>query len=167
MDDVKPIGLDETGFEVITKAVLKLLSEYPGLDGREILFEELEEESGIAFSADSGALVISETADILGGYTQVCRYPMFIIYRTNATRERQKLQIQTFLDTLGKWICQEHVEINGTSYRLTRLPELAQGRKITRITRLNSYGLDPTEAGVQDWLMPVTVEYTNEISPLW
>lgn len=166
-NEVKPIGLDSTGYEVLTKAILQLLEEYPGLDGREILFEELGEESGIAFSADSGALVMSETADILGGYTQSCQYPMYIVYRTTATREKQKLQIQTYLDTLGKWLCQEPVEIDGDVVRLIQFPDLAQGRKITRITRLNSYGLEPNNNGVQDWLMPVTVQYTNEIPPLW
>ncbi len=80
MDDApKPIGLDSTGYEVLTKAVLALLSEYGELVGREIYFEDISQ-SGIAFSADDGALIMSETPDILGGYTQTCQYPFYVVY---------------------------------------------------------------------------------------
>ena len=32
-------------------------------------------------------------------------------------------------------------------------------RKITKVTRDNSYGLEPQENGVQDWILPVSIEY--------
>lgn len=32
---------------------------------------------------------------------------------------------------------------------------------IKRITRDNSYGLEPQESGVQDWLLPLSVRYEN------
>lgn len=166
MDEPKPIGLDSTGYEVLTKAVLALLSEYGELVGREIYFEDISQ-SGIAFSANDGALVMTETPDILGGYTQVCQYPFYVVYRTTSTQERQKLQVQTFLDSLGKWLCKEPAEVNGEYIQLEKYPELSNGRKITRVTRVNSYGLEPNEEGVQDWLLPVIVQYTNEIPPKW
>ena len=167
MDDPKPIGLDATGYEVLTKAVLALMMEYSEIVGKEILFEEIGKESGIAFSADDGALIMTETPNILGGYTQTCQYPFYVVYRTTSTQERQKLQVQTFLDSMGKWLCMEPAEINGEIHTLKKYPELTQGRKITRVTRLNSYGLEPNNDGVQDWLLPVTVQYTNEIAPKW
>lgn len=166
MPDGKPIGLDSTGYEVLTRAVLALLSEYGELVGREIYFEDIDQ-SGVAFSADDGALIMSETPDILGGYAQVCRYPFYVVYRTTSTQESQKLNVQTFLDSLGKWLCMEPAEVNGEIHILKKYPELTQGRKITRITRLNSYGLEPKPNGVQDWLLPVTVQYTNIIAPKW
>lgn len=166
-DENKPIGVDATGYEVLTNAVLVLLNQYPGLGKREIFFEQLEETSGIAFSADSGSLVMSETKDILGGIKQECQYPFFLVYRTASTREYQKLGVQTFLDGIGKWICQEPVEIDGNTVRLKSYPKLSQGRTIKRVTRMNSYGLEPNADGVQDWLLPITVQYTNEIEPLW
>jgi hypothetical protein len=166
-EDIKPIGMDATGFEVLTKAILELLSQYPGLDGREVLFEELSETSGIAFSANNGALVMSEKQDILGGYTQKCQFPFYLIYRTASTKENQKLRVQTFLDSFGKWLCKEPAKVNGETVRLTSYPSLSRGRKITRITRMNSYGLEPNEDGVQDWILPVTVDYTNIIEPLF
>lgn len=165
MSEQRIIGYDVTGYEILTNAVLALLSEFPGLNGREILFEELGE-SGIAFSADNGALIITERRSITDHVTQTCQFPFFIVYRTTSTKEFQKLQVQSFFDSIGKWICKEPVEINGEQVRLKNYPQLSDGRKITKVTRSNSYGLEPNEDGVQDWLMPVTVEYTNEFD-MW
>lgn len=166
MDELKPIGADVSGFEILTNAVLELLSQFPGLNGREILFEELDKESGIAFSANNGALVMSERRSITDHVRQNCQYPFFIVYRTASTQEYQKLQVQAFFDAIGKWLCREPAVVNGETVRLTQYPALSDNRKITRITRSNSYGLEPNEDGVQDWLMPVTVEYTNEFD-MW
>lgn len=161
MSEVKPIGYDVSGYDILTKAVLSLLAQFPGLNGREILFEELDE-SGIAFSADNGSLVITERRSITDHVTQECQFPFFLVYRSTSTKEYQKLQVQTFFDSIGKWLCKEPVQIDGYEFHLAAYPNLSDGRKITRITRSNSYGLEPNEDGVQDWLMPVTVLYTNE-----
>ena len=165
MPDGKP-KVDATGQEVLTKAVVELLATYPGLNGREILFEELGKESGIAFFAGAQALVITEKKTITGRILQTCQYPFYVYYRTTSTQERQKISVQTFLDSLGKWLCQEPAEVNGEYIRLYEYPDLTQGRKITRVTRDNSAGTEPTEEGVQDWILPVTVQYTNEIEPI-
>ena len=84
------------------------------------------------------------------------------MYRIAATKEKPKINTQEFLDTFGKWLCKELVEIDGVSYRLNAYPELSKGRKITKLTRDNSYGLEPQDGGVQDWILPVLVEYKNE-----
>ena len=165
MADVKkPIGKDATGYEVLTAAMKDLLNQFPGLyEDEEIKYEELEDESGIAFSNNAGALVYSESNDIIGGVHQTCQYPFFVVYRSaSSARERQKMSIQEFLGSLGKWLCKEPAVIDGESYKLSTYPILASGRKITKITRDNSYGVEPQENGVQDWLLPVTVEYKNE-----
>lgn len=166
MEELKPIGSDVAGFQILTNAVLELLSDFPGLNGREILFEELQKDSGIMFSADNGALILSERRSITDHVMQKCQFPFYVVYRTASTQEYQKLQVQAFFDAIGKWICKEPVEINGESVRLFEWPKLSAGRRITRITRSNSYGLTPQENGVQDWLMPVNVEYTNEFD-MW
>ena len=42
----KVIGLDASGFDILTRAVKSLLNQYPGLeDGEVIKFEELGKES--------------------------------------------------------------------------------------------------------------------------
>lgn len=159
-DERKPIGKDASGYDVLTIAVKALLNQFPGLyENETIKFEELGEDSGIAFSADNGALIFSETEDVLGGVRQTCQYPFYIIYRTSSTKERQKMSIQEFLDTFGKWLCREPVVIDGSEERLSNYPTLSQGRKITKVTRDNSYGLEPQESGVQDWILPVSIEY--------
>ena len=159
-DERKPIGKDASGYDVLTIAVKALLNQFPGLyENETVKFEELGEDSGIAFSADNGALIFSETEDVLGGVRQTCQYPFYIIYRTSSTKERQKMSIQEFLDTFGKWLCREPVVIDGSEQRLSKYPTLSQGRKITKVTRDNSYGLDPQESGVQDWILPVSIEY--------
>ena len=163
MNEAKPIGVDASGYELLTKAVRDLLNQYPGLSEDDyISFEELEKDSGIAFSADNGALIMSETRSITDHIKQTCQFPFYIVYRTNAKQENLKINVQTFLDKIGKWICQEPVEINGKEYRLKTLPVLSGDRKITRITRQNSYGTEPDADGVQDWLLPVTVQYKYE-----
>ena len=107
-DERKPIGKDASGYDVLTIAVKALLNQFPGLyENETVKFEELGEDSGIAFSADNGALIFSETEDVLGGVRQTCQYPFYIIYRTSSTKERQKMSIQEFLDTFGKWLCRE------------------------------------------------------------
>ena len=134
----KPIGKDATGYEILTDAMKALLNQYPGLyENETIKFEELGKESGIAFSADNGALVYSEKEDVCGTMHQVCQYPFYVVYRTASDKERQKLSVQKFLDNLGKWICREPVVINGSETRLNVFPELSQGRVIKRITRIN------------------------------
>lgn len=159
-DERKPIGKDASGYDVLTIAVKALLNQFPGLyENETVKFEELGEDSGIAFSADNGALIFSETEDVLGGVRQTCQYPFYIIYRTSSTKERQKMSIQEFLDTFGKWLCREPVVIDGSEQRLSNYPTLSQGRKITKVTRDNSYGLEPQESGVQDWILPISIEY--------
>lgn len=161
-EDIKPIGADAAGYELLTKAVKDLLNQFPGLNGQRILFEELEEESGIAFSADAGALVMAERKSITDHVTQTCQFPILVVYRTSATREFQKLNVSAFLDTLGKWLCKEPVEIDGDFYKLQEYPVISDGRKITRINRNNSYGTVPNENKSQDWILPVSIQYTYE-----
>lgn len=162
-DKQKPIGWDFTGCEVMADVVRVLLNQFPGLDdGESIGFENLKKDSGIVFSADNGALIYAEKEDVCGGVVQQCRYPFFVVYRTAASDEKQKLRIQQFLDALGKWMCKEPVTYGGTSFKLKGYPVLASGRTIKRIIRGNSYGLEPDDSGVQDWLLPVTIEYENE-----
>lgn len=163
-NEQKPIGKDATGYQVLTEAMKDLLNRFPGLyEGEEVKYEELGEDSGIAFSNDAGALVYTEREDVIGGVHQTCQYPFFIVYRAaSSAKERQKMSIQEFLDAFGKWLCREPTVIEDETYKLDGYPKLAGTRQIKKITRDNSYGTEPQENGVQDWLLPVTVQYTND-----
>lgn len=158
----EPIGQDHDGFEEITRAVKELLNSFPGLhDGEEVKFEELDAGNGIAFSNNSGALVYNEKRSITGIIHQECRYPFFLVFRTNSSMERQKLVAQQFLDVFGKWLCREP-NIYERNTVPVDYPNLTNKRMITRITRDNLYAQDPQKDGTQDWILPVTVEYTNK-----
>lgn len=162
MTEQKPISLDGSGFDVLTEAVLELLNQYPGLAGRYISYASLSKDGGISVEPESGALVYTEQTDILGGVVQECQFPFFVVYRIAATNENQKLSISEFLDTIGAWICKEPITVGRTAHQLNNYPELTGGRKITGVTRFNSYALEPNENGTQDWVLPVTVKYIHE-----
>lgn len=165
-DAVKPIGADTAGFESLNRAMLALLSGYPGLGDRELVFETLEEGvSGIAIGTNSGAMIISSRESITGRIRQTCQFPFFVIYRSPADRESDKLRVADFLDTFGLWLTRHPVILDGEEHRLADYPELTGGRKIKDFTIFNSYGIEPTEDGYQDWYLPVTVNYTNEYDP--
>ena len=150
----KVIGIDSTGTELLTNAMKTLLNQYPAAD-EPIRFEQLDENGGIAMSADNGAMILSEKVSITGKVSQKCTYPFYVVYRVSGTAERQKLTAQTFLDGIGRWIC-------GELANKPTLPQLSGGRTIKRIARANSYGVAPNSNHVQDWLLPITVQYTNE-----
>lgn len=160
-EEKKPIKEDTGGIESMVPAVKILLNQYPGLlPGEEVKFEELEETSGIAFINNSGALVYNETTDVTGGVEQKCQYLFILIYRMQSSRERQKLIAQQFLDTFGKWLCREP-NVYERGGEPVEYPVLTDGRKIIRLKRDLISATDPTDKGVQDWMLPVTVEYMN------
>lgn len=166
MNEVKPISQDGVGDEILKSAVLTLLNEYPALNGRKITFSGLEEDGGISMEPESGALVYTERKFIDGSVKHECQFPFYVVYRTGATTEYLKMNVNEFLDTLGAWICKEPITIDDTSYHLTEYPKLTGGRKITTVTRFNSYALEPNQNNTQDWVIPITVNYTHEFT-LW
>lgn len=166
MEELKPIGTDGTGFEILKDAVLTLLNQFPGLEGREITFSGLMEDGGISMEPDSGTLIFKEKKDITGGVHRECQFPFFVVYRSGAASPYLKLSTAEFLDTLGAWICREPVTIDDTAHQLTQYPKLTGGRSIVNVTRFNSYALEPNQNKTQDWIIPITVHYTHEFT-MW
>lgn len=163
MADVRPLGADASGYEILTEAVRSMLNQFPGLEtGEKVFFEQLGKDYGIAFFNNAGAVIYGESEDIIGGVHQTCQYPFLVIYRSTSTRENAKLDIVEFLEQMGKWLCKERVNINGTDARIIEYPALSDGWEIKKITRENAYGAQPGENGEQDWVLPVTVEYTHD-----
>lgn len=166
MEQPKPISLDGEGFNILKDAVVALLNDFPGLEGREITFSGLTEDGGISMEPESGALIYAEKTDIIGTVYQECQFPFYVVYRTDATNEFIKRGIVDFLDALGAWICMEPVMVRGMPYQLKEYPQLTGRRKITSVGRFNSYALEPNANNTQDWLIPITVKYTHEFT-LW
>lgn len=166
MEKLKPLGLDGAGFHILKEAVLALLNQFPGLEGREITFSGLTEESGISMEPDSGTLIFKEKKDITGGVHRECQFPFFVVYRSGAASPFLKMSTAEFLDTLGAWICREPVTIDDATVQLAEYPKLTGGRSITNVTRFNSYALEPNQNKTQDWIIPITVHYTHEFT-MW
>lgn len=166
MKEAKPISQDGQGFDILKEAVLDLLNQYPALDGRTVAYGTLEEDSGISLEPESGALIYSENTNIIGDVTRKCQFPFFVVYRSGASSEYLKMNVTEFLDKLGAWLCKEPVQIGDSSYQLKEYPGLTMDRKITKVTRFNSYALEPNQNNTQDWVLPVTVEYTHEFT-IW
>ena len=166
MEQPKPLGLDGAGYDVLKNAVLNLLNQFPGLDGREILFSGLTEDGGISMEPDSGSLIYNEQKDILGGVHRECQFPFFVVYRSGASNSYLKMSTVEFLDTLGAWMCREPIAMDDNIYQLTEYPKLTGGRSIKNVTRFNSYALEPNQTKTQDWVVPITVHYTHEFS-MW
>ena len=162
----KEIRYDLNGIPVVTDALISLLNDYPGLDGKTITFSNLKEDDGISMEPENGALIYVEKKDIIGNVYQECQFPFFLVRRSNAGSSFLKKEVNEFLDTIAAWVCKEPVIILATLYQLTEYPKLTGGRKITGVTRFNSYALEPNSNGTQDWVVPITVKYTHEFT-LW
>lgn len=166
MNEPKPISQDGEGYDILKDAILALLNDYPGLGGKTITFSNLKEDDGISMEPENGALIYVEKKDIIGNVYQECQFPFFLVRRSNAGSSFLKKEVNEFLDTIAAWICREPVIINQDLYQLTEYPKLTGGRKITGVTRFNSYALEPNSNGTQDWVVPITVKYTHEFT-LW
>lgn len=156
--------IDIDGSEAVSKVLLSLLNEFPGLDGKSILFSTLSETSGIGFFPTSGAALLSNTEDITGHVKQVCLYPFNVVYRAAPKSEAHRLKIKEFLDGLGRWLEQQPISIGGVEYRLTEYPALSSGNRVVKsISRTNPGHLNAAyQDGIEDWLISATLRYENE-----
>ena len=160
----KQVKYDVDGYEAVTSALRELLNQYPGLErGEEITFSVLEETSGIGMFPVSGAVVETEKRSVTGKVTEVCLYPFYIIYRASGLNENRKARVKEWLDTLGKWLEQKKVLIDGEEYTLSELPPLTDGRKFLSISRQTPAYLDNTnEDKTEDWAIYISARYQYE-----
>ena len=155
------IKYDVEGYDVLTSALLELLNSYPGKE-EDIGFSTLSEDGGIAMFPVSGAVVETETEDVVGNINQVCLYPFFVIYRASGLSENSKVAAKEWLDNLGAWLEKQPVTINGSEYWLDEYPPLTKGRKILSVERQSPGYLDKTnENGAEDWAIYISARYEN------
>ena len=164
MGNEKIVKYDIDGYEKVTTALTELLNQYPALDsGEEITFSVLEETSGIGMFPVSGAVVETEKRSVTGKVTEVCLYPFYIIYRASGLNENRKARVKEWLDTLGKWLEQKKVLIDGEEYTLSELPPLTEGRKFLSIERQTPAYLENTnEDKTEDWAIYISARYQYE-----
>lgn len=164
MAEQKQIKYDIDGYEAVTSALRELLNQYPGLSaGDEITFSTLGEDSGKAMFPTSGAVIETEKQSVTGKVTEVCLYPLYVIYRAGRLNENNKAKIKEWLDNLGKWLEQKKVLIDGTEYQLTELPPLTDGRKFLSISRQTPSYLDTVnENKSENWAIYISARYQYE-----
>ena len=164
MGNEKIVKYDIDGYEKVTTALTELLNQYPALDSREeITFSVLEETSGVGMFPVSGAVVETEKTTITGKVTKVCLYPFYVVYRASGLNESRKARVKEWLDTLGKWLEQQKVVIDGEEYVLSELPPLTDGRKFLSIERQTPAYLDNTnEDKTEDWAIYISARYQYE-----
>lgn len=157
--------IDIDGSEAVSKVLLELLNIFPGLSEKQrILFSTLSESSGIGFFPTTGAALQSDKEDVTGHVTQVCLYPFSVVYRAAPKSEAQRMRIKEYLDTLGKWLEQQPVLLNGKEYRLEAYPALASGNRIIKtITRTSPAYINAAyQDGIEDWIIAARLSYENE-----
>lgn len=157
--------IDIDGSKAVSKVLLELLNTFPGLSEKQrILFSTLSESSGIGFFPTTGAALQSDKEDVTGHVTQVCLYPFSVVYRAAPKSEAQRMRIKEYLDTLGKWLEQQPVFLNGKEYRLEAYPALASGNRIIKtITRTSPAYINAAyQDGIEDWIIAARLSYENE-----
>lgn len=162
-ENEKQVRYDLDGYELVTTALRELVNQYPRLsEGDEIAFSTLEAESGKAMFPITGAIIETESKDILGGVTQVCLYPFFVVYRASGLSESRKAAVKEWLDDLGRWLEKQSINIDGESYQLTQYPELQGRRRFLTIQRQTPAYLDTVSEQVEDWAIYISARYQNE-----
>lgn len=158
----KEIKTDVEGYEIITNALLDLINSYPELvkENIQVDFSTLKEDSGFSMFPQPSAVVIEEIENICGDVEQTCQYPFHLVFRVNTKAETRKIKTKDLLDNLGKWLEKQPVTEN--QHKLTDYPILTHGRKITKINRITTAGLDSvSEKGVEDWVIGISLNYIN------
>lgn len=157
--------IDVDGTDAVSKVILTLLNEFPGLNqSQHILFATVDEASGIGFYPTSGAAYLRDTESITGHVTQACLYPFSVVYRAAPKSEKQRMRIKEFLDTLGKWLEKQPVTIGDTTYQLDAYPALSSGNRVIKsISRSTPAFLNAAyQDAVEDWAISIRLIYENE-----
>lgn len=164
MAEEKQVKYDIDGYEAVTSALRELLNQYPGLsESDEIAFSTLGENSGKAMFPISGSVIETENHSVTGRVIKVCLYPFYLIYRASGLSENRKASVKEWLDTLGKWLEQQTVIIDGTEYRLEEYPPLTEGRKFLSIERQSPSYLDTVnENKSENWAIYISARYQYE-----
>lgn len=162
----KEIKYDLDSNDILTDALMELLNQFPRIqDGDSIEFSTLDAEYGKAMYPISGALVETESTDITGEVTQVCRYPFFVVSRISSTSEQRKVKAKEWLDDLGRWLERQPILVDDTQFQLSEYPSISGRRRFLTIERQTPAYLDNTNDNkTEDWAIYITARYSNEFT---
>lgn len=154
---------DVEGFDTMTRALTSLVNLYPALPvGDEISFSTLADDGGKALWPLSGAVVKSEQEDITGHVEQTCFQPFAIVYRAAGLNESRRATIKEWLDDLGRWLEGQPITVNDVDYTLDDYPTVGSRDIIYIVRQSSAYPEPATEDRVEDWVIQLTAQYTNE-----
>lgn len=159
------VQYDVNGYDIVTKALMDLLAQFPLLDSdEEINFSVIDSDEGIAFFPVSGAIVVNATPlDVTGHMEQLCAYPFVVIYKASGLTESRKANVKEWLDTLGKWLEKQIIDVNGIETQLKNYPPLNDNREFVSIQRTcPSYLMETSDDKVDSWAVNITAQYKNE-----
>lgn len=166
MADTKRVTYDVDGYAEITDAILKLLNQYPDLGyGEEIRFAHLNEDSGIAMYAGSGAVIAEEHRSITGRVDQKCTYRFNLVYRSAPISESRRATIAKWLDNIGCWIEGQTITsmLDGNEYTLDAYPPLTGGREFVVMQRDSGAHLESINANnTENWVISLSACYKND-----
>lgn len=160
----RTIEYDVEGYDVITNALMGLLNEYPALQtGDVITFNTLNENSGISMFPQSGSIIERKAKDILGNTTEICQYPFYVVARYGFLNESRKINMKEWLDKLGRWLEQQPIVVNETSYTLDSYPTLSGNRRFLEIRRTTPAALNAiNDNNTEDWAISIVARYENQ-----
>lgn len=152
MADVRVDGRDSV---LLTNELLAFLNRYPDFQfGESIVFGDASHAEGLAMYPVSGALVISETEDIMGNHESNRQYPFYLVYKSGAGSASRAISIKGLLDSIGEW-CEKQ--------DYSAFNEL--GIEVTEISRQTVAAMESTEEnGTENWTIFISLYYTKRWS---
>ena len=155
---------DVEGYELVTKALMDLVNTYPGLEpGEDFKFATLPAAEGVAIFPSTGSFIYDERESITGHVTQMCQYPFTVVYRASGLSHTLRVTAKEWLDTFGRWIERQPVQIDGSTQVLESWPELTNDRVIREVTRQSPAYLETVDEDKSEtWIMDVIIRYHNE-----
>ena len=155
MTDSKNVRIDVQDGESFTSLLLEILNQYPGLmSGESVVFGDSTHSDGLAMYPISGALVISETEDVLGGVESTRQYPFYLVYKVGQGSANRAISVKEFLDGVGMWLEKQD------------LSHLVTGDiTIEEIKRQSVAAMDSVEEdGTQNWTISIALSYTKRFN---
>jgi len=162
--DEKKYPLDVDGFDYVSVALMDTINKFPGLECDEkFLFSTVLNEDGLAVIPSSGSYITFHRESITGHVRDNCLYPFTVLYRVSGLNEKRKIMAKEWLDTLGRWLERQAVEIDGRVYQMAKWPVLSGDREITEISRTSpAYLGSINEDKSENWVMNMQIQYRNE-----
>ena len=161
------IQYDVQAYDLLTPAIRDLLNSYPALEnGEKITFSQLDATHGKAMFPTSGAIVQYQRESITGHVEKQCLYPFTLVYRASGLSQNRKANAKEWLETLGKWLEKQSIQIGDTTYKLEEYPTLHSldgDAEIEEIARQTPAYLATTNADLsEDWVISIQARYRIE-----